>query len=808
MFCGRTKAALKLITEDKGGGPLSPHSLVESPPGQTDEWTVLDELRSKHPEGKPASLNSIVDESPNDAAFHPVIFDNLDGKTIRETILRIQGSSGPSGIDASGWRRMCTSFSRASSDLCNNIALMARRLCTEYVDPEGLSSFTACRLIALDKNPGVQPIGIGETVRRTIGKAVLGILKEDVQRATGYIQLCAGQECGSEAAIHAMRDVFSNDGNQGVLLADASNAFNCLNRRATLINIHTLCPPLARILTNTYCQQSSLFIGEEVIYSKEGTTQGDPLAMPMYALGILPLIQKLNTDATQVWFADDGIAGGRLDQIRLWWSNLNTIGPEYGYYPNAEKSWLVVKEEHLEAAERLFAGTGVNVTVEGKRYLGAALGTRSFVESYVMQKVEKWKSEIEKLSEIAKSQPHAAYSALTKGLSSRWNFLLRTVPNTADLMQPLEDAIRHLFIPALIGRQINDEERRIFALPCRMGGMGISNPVARALSDFETSDRITSVMAALIVNQSTQYNTSTQQQLKEKRSISRREKWQKQNDDLDDLKEVLTASQQRSLSLAGEKGASTWLTALPIENMGFTLHTRAFRDAVFLRYGWTPPFLPTNCICGNAFSVEHALSCNRGAFPIRRHNEIRDLTAELLSHVCYDTCLEPGLQKLNDERFQLRTANTDDNARLDISANGFWERSERAFFDVRVFNPFTPSNLKHPLESCYRLHEMEKRRQYDESVREVECGSFTPLVFSTSGGMGRQATVFFKRLASLLARKRDQPYSHVIGWIRFSLLRSSITCLRGTRSIAGFVPSPTYPEALDLTISEGQVPLS
>ena len=187
-----------------------------------------------------------------------------------------------------------------------------------------------------------------------------------MQRATGYIQLCAGQECGSEAAIHAIREVFSNNGNQGVLLADASNAFNCLNRRATLINIHTLCPPLARILTNTYRQQSSLFIGEEVIYSKEGTTQGDPLAMPMYALGILPLIQKLNIDATQVWFADNGTAGGRLDQIRLWWSNLNTIGPEHGYYPNAETSWLVVKEEHLEAAERLFAGTGVNVNSGGE----------------------------------------------------------------------------------------------------------------------------------------------------------------------------------------------------------------------------------------------------------------------------------------------------------------------------------------------------------------------------------------------------------------------------------------------------------
>ena len=208
--------------------------------------------------------------------------------------------------------------------------------------------------------------------------------------------------------------------------------------------------------------------------------------------------------------------------------------------------------------------------------------------------------------------------------------------------------------------------------------------------------------------------------------------------------------------------------------MGFTLHKRAFRDVVFLRYGWTPPFLPTNCICGKAFSVEHALSFNRGDFPIHHHNEICNLTAELLTQVCHNVCLEPSLQKLDNEHFQLWTANADDNERLYISADGFWERSERAFFDVRVFNPFALTNLKHQLGSCYHLHEMEKRRQYDEHVQEVERGSFAPLVFATSGGMGKQATVLYKRLASLLALKKDQPYSHVIGliWSRlaFSLL--------------------------------------
>ena len=211
------------------------------------------------------------------------------------------------------------------------------------------------------------------------------------------------------------------------------------------------------------------------------------------------------------------------------------------------------------------------------------------------------------------------------------------------------------------------------------------------------------------------------------------------------MKEDLSARKQRSLSLAGEKGASAWLTTLPIEDMGFTLHKRAFRDAVFLRYGWTPPFLPTNCICGKAFSVDHALSCNRGAFPIHCHNEIRDLTAGLLSEVCQDVCLEPKLQRVDNESFIRRTANTNDQARLDISTKGFWERSVRAFFDIQVFYPFAPSNLKHKPKSCYRLHEKEKRRQYDQRVREVEHGSFAPLVFATSGGMGRLADVFYKR---------------------------------------------------------------
>ena len=137
------------------------------------------------------------------------------------------------------------------------------------------------------------------------------------------------------------------------------------------------------------------------------------------------------------------------------------------------------------------------------------------------------------------------------------------------------------------------------------------------------------------------------------------------------------------------------------------------------------------------------------------------------------------------------TSNSEDGACLDMSAQGFWgDRHQRTFFDVRVFHPNAPSYQKMQLPSAYRLHERQKQRSYDQRVCEIEHGSFTPLVFTTtSGGMGKCASVTYKRLASLLSTKQEQNYGATIAWIRcclsFSLLRSSIMCLRGARSSQG-----------------------
>ena len=78
----------------------------------------------------------------------------------------------------------------------------------------------------------------------------------------------------------------------------------------------------------------------------------------------------------------------------------------------------------------------------------------------------------------------------------------------------------------------------------------------------------------------------------------------------------LTTSLKRSVDLAKEKGASSWLAALPLESQGFTLYKSAFWDVLALRYNWLPERMSSTCACSEPFTVEHALSCPKGAFPI------------------------------------------------------------------------------------------------------------------------------------------------------------------------------------------------
>ena len=140
---------------------------------------------------------------PSVALTDPVIFEDIDGQLIEQVARQCKGSAGPSGLDACAWRRTSTAFKQASWDLCKAISIVAQYMCTHKIEAHCLSALVASCLISLNKNPGIRPIGVSEVLRRIIGKAVMKIVKHDVVRAAGALQVCSGLEGGCEAVIHA-----------------------------------------------------------------------------------------------------------------------------------------------------------------------------------------------------------------------------------------------------------------------------------------------------------------------------------------------------------------------------------------------------------------------------------------------------------------------------------------------------------------------------------------------------------------------------------------------------------------------------
>ena len=197
-----------------------------------------------------------------------------------------------------------------------------------------------------------------------------------------------------------------------------------------------------------------------------------------------------------------------------------------------------------------------------------------------------------------------------------------------------------------------------------------------------------------------------------------------------------------------------------------------------------------------------------GGFPTIRHNndELRDICSKLLSEVCMNVCKESGLQPLTGEIFT-RSTTTGDAACLDLAANGFWGgRFERTFFDAKVFHAFVHSAANTRVPTLYRHYERQKRDKYEVRIRKVEHASFTPLIWSTSGGTEPACTTFLKRLASSLAQKQQESYSATIAWLRcwfgFALLRSTTMCLRGACSSVGH---PTLSKSAQLAQAQSQL---
>ena len=428
----------------------------------------------------------------------------------------------------------------------------------------------------------------------------------------------------------------------------------------------------------------------------------------------------------------------------------------------------------------------INITADGHAYLGSYIGSEAGKSAYTKDQIKEWIKDIDSLANIAKTEPQLAYAAYVYGMSKRWMFLSRTTPCIAEEMKILEHHIKEreeTLIPAIVGKDfISDEMRKIFSLPARLGGMGFIDPSKTSDLEYESSIIATSQLTEAIFNQVSHPELDQETQSEAMKIVKKKkEVWYKglQQNIISESNTTVA----KIIELSSEKGASCWLTSLPLKRYGFLLNKQEFHDAVCLRYNFAIKLAAKVCACGERYSVNHCLTCKKGGYVILRHNSLRDLFAELLREFCHDVDTEPVLLPLTGEKLP-PGSNTADGARLDVSARGLYSPLDKAFIDIRVFKSLAKSNWEKKPADMYKSNQNEKRREYGPRLTQVEkAGGFIPAILSTSGGIGKECDI--PRIAERIALKRKEKYSDVVAFIRrrvrFDLLRTCVISLRGYR---------------------------
>lgn len=696
---------------------------------------------------------------------------------------RIKGGAGPGGTDSPHWQDFLLRYGAHSEHLRDAVASLTRSISNDIVPWKRIRAMMANRLIALDKCPGVRPIGIGECLRRILCKSMILATGIDVEELCGSDQLCAGIKHGIEGSVHAMKELFDEHSEEGwgVLLVDAANAFNSVNRKCALYNARILWPRCSRFIFNTYRGYSPLIIRgtHEILYSKEGVTQGDPLSMLLYAIAIIPLIRslKIASKIVQNWYADDASATGCLEDLKEWFQSLMNAGPLYGYHPEPHKSILIVSENFHDKAKTQFEELGISI-VTGNRFLGGYIGDKAGKEEYVHNKVVKWVNSIERLGVISKSQPQAAYAALTKSLQNQWIYLQRVTSNCDELLVPIQNAIVK-FLPALFGGDITDTEQHLFSLPTRIGGLGINNTTTTSKTMYDSSRDSSDIIVKSLKGEIEYHNGEHRIQIVQAKERTKIKQQQHHKEVLELINDKLDHKQKRSLEKVQTQKISSWLNVLPIAKDNFDLSPTEFRDALSIRYQRPMLNIPTQCDgCGETFSLQHALKCKKGGLVTQRHNEVRDAVGDLSSLVWKDIKREPIVREAND-------ASDIPALVADLGMRGVWQPQSEALFDIRVVDTDAQSYLHRSPKSVMESAETSKKNKYNTAC-EARRATFTPFVASVDGILAKEAEIFIKRLADRLAIKWNKNYPDVIGWVRtrltFAILRATNLCLRGSRT--------------------------
>ena len=602
-----------------------------------------------------------------------------------------------------------------------------------------------------------------------------------------------------------------------LLLVDAKNAFNSGSKMAMLWTVRHLWPRMSRFALNCYRHQIRMVIrisGESAVFilSKEGVAQGDPFAMALYGIMLLPLIAHLKRmfpKVLQPWFADDGAMDGEGSEVAACFVELNRIGHQFGYYPEVSKSIAVCPLESEARLKAIFAEN--NLPVEwrrGHRYLGGHIGSKAMETRFVAPMVEQWVHGVEVLARIAGKYPQAAYHGFATSLQAEWQYMSRAVPGLGDYLQPIEDAIGRDLIPALLGctaeQAAKPDFRTLLGHGVKQGGLNLRNPVTAAPRLRQSSVEATAVLVRSLLEGAGLDTVEHMECVKEARLRNKKDRVLAEEAEVTRQMAGARGDVRKRLERIGDCGA--WITATPDKLQGTLLSRDEWRDSTRLRYGMRPLGLQDRCdACGCGFSIEHGLSCKTGGLVGLSHNDVRDEAGGLSeaalgkTYVSYEPMIFSGTdvwasQPGTPQGPAARRGTPGDDARGDVLVHGLWKKGEGCVLDVRITDTDQPTYRGSSSEKVLERQAKAKKDFYLQACVERRR-SFAPLVYSVDGMAAKEAKAFEKRVASLLAEKWRRHYSEMVGFVRarmsLAVVRGVSLKLRGSRTRKAYRPEWT-----------------
>ena len=494
----------------------------------------------------------------------------------------------------------------------------------------------------------------------------------------------------------------------------------------------------------------------------------------------------------QCGFADDITGAGPISKMLDWIELATKLGPTYGVHFNPTKTGIVscdpkrVQEVQRLVSQRPALG-GVTVT-DGMEVLGCHVGTWSDAHDFIDGKVDAWTAGLNHLVKVGHRDPHGLYTAVRMSFLGMPTFVQRGMGGQPEQYRPIENVMAEKVLPALVPQARTGEgAREVYALPSRLGGLGITNITTTATANHEVAVRASRVLAESLLGRREWCKAEHDQHFSDTTSKHKTTKTAELQEDQTRLLSLyvrrLPTPQAKATVNAMQKGTHYFLVAKPVEAHNTYLSPDEFRDALAVRYGYDPQRVTPTCShCQADNDLAHAMTCRHGGNRWGRHNTVRDEIAHLCrtayGRTAYSVEVEPWVRKdAEDGSVDLRA---------DVGIRGLDQPAKITMLDVRICHPSAKSYVqkKQDTDAVLRAAEIEKTEMYGQACRE-RGWLFKPFVLTTDGARGGEAELMIKRIGDALSKRWRLNNSRAVTWVRCrlatALARGCSACIRAPR---------------------------